>query len=152
MKVWNWLACFVRLCSVMRCAVFVWQVYGADPSETGIGAECVGGTWSDVDDILCTTRHPGCHKIHKPIQTSWHQTKFIEILQTKLTKAPNPRPFACRRGVTPQSYLAGSWVHGRLSHYTTSLFEAHGFPFFSRPSWMLEDVEFALPWMDTQIL
>ena len=63
------------LCAVMLRYACVWQVYGADPSETGIGAECVGGTWSDVGDVLCTTRHlAGCHKIHKPVDISWRNS------------------------------------------------------------------------------
>jgi len=74
------------LCAVMLRYACVWQVYGADPSETGIGAECVGGTWSDVDDILCTTRHPGCHK---PIQTGWHfDTNRNSTKQTNQTTKP----------------------------------------------------------------
>ena len=71
------------------------------------------------------------------------------ILGTSRQDATNPRPFACRRGVTPQSYLAGSWVHGRLSHLDTFCritrqfcLKFMGFHVFSMPleCWMILDL------------
>ena len=92
---------------------------------------------------------------------STNQYKPVDIRRSKFYKANHQTDQtqghlhvgeAWHRSLTLQAPGSTGDCHILTRHYTTSLFEAHGFPFFSRPSWMLEDVEFALPWMDTQIL
>lgn len=59
---------------------------------------------------------------YKPVDIRMTSDEIHRNSTKQSTKPPNPRPFACRRGVTPQSYLAGSWVHyGRLSHFDPTL-------------------------------
>jgi len=117
-KVWKWLTCFVRLCSVMRvcdrCMVPI-------PLRPALELNVLGAPGATSMTSCAPLGTQDATNQYKPVDILTQ----IEILQSKLTKPPNPRyprPFACRRGVTPQSYLAGSWVHyGRLSHFDPTL-------------------------------